>query len=89
MSDIQRRALLEMLIGGATVAAAGALMSSTAANAAPLPVGAAAASLIEAPIEDAAVRTTCWWRRGRRVCYRRPARRRVCWWRGGRRICRW
>ncbi len=85
MNPIERRAFLGFLLGGAALAAAGASLTSTAAIAAPFPVD-TASSLIDSPLEEAAVRTTCWWHRGRRVCRRV---RRVCWWRGGRRTCAW
>ncbi len=86
MNPIPRRAFLDFLLGGATLAAAGASLTPTAVIAAPFPADTAASSLLESPVEEAAVRTTCWWHRGRRVCRRV---RRVCWWRGGRRICAW
>jgi hypothetical protein len=86
MSQIPRREFLGFLMGGATLAAAGASLTSTAVIAAPFPVDTASSSLLESPLEEAAVRTTCWWHRGRRVCRRV---RRVCWWRGGRRVCVW
>lgn len=86
MRNIDRRAFLGSLLGGVAVVGAGVSLSATDAIAAPLTIDAAAASAVESPVEQAAVR--CWWHRGRRVCRRRPVRR-VCWWRGGRRICRW
>lgn len=87
MTTIPRRAFLGFL-GGATLAAAGVSLTPTAVIAAPFPVDADPSSMLNSPIEEAAVRTTCWWHRGRRVCSRRPVRR-VCWWRGGRRVCAW
>lgn len=86
MSSIPRRAFLGFLLGGGTLAVVGASMTATPAVAAPM--DAAVASLITPPTEKAAVRTTCWWSRGRRIC-RRHRLRYTCWWRGGRRICGW
>jgi hypothetical protein len=83
MSQIPRREFLGFLMGGATLAAS---LTSRAVIAAPFPVDTASSALLESPLEEAAVRTTCWWHRGRRVCRRV---RRVCWWRGGRRVCVW
>ncbi len=88
MSDFQRREFFNFLLGGAALAATGATLSSTAATAAPFPVDATSSSMLDSSVEEAAVRTSCVWRRGRRVCYRRRVRR-VCWWRRGRRICAW
>ena len=88
MSEVERRAFLSFLLAGAALAAAGATFPSTAVMAAPFPGDATTSSMLNSSVEEAAVRTTCWWHRGRRVCSRRRVRR-VCWWRGGRRICAW
>lgn len=88
MSALDRRAFLGRLFAGAVVAGAGVSLLPTNAEAGPLVGAIADGALPDNPVEQAAVRTTCWWRRGRRVCTRRPVRR-VCWWRGGRRICHW
>lgn len=87
MDLVQRRAFIRFLIGGAALAASAGPLSSTTALAAPFPID-VVTSALDAPVEKAAVRTTCWWRRGRRVCHRRRVRR-VCWWRAGRRVCAW
>jgi hypothetical protein len=88
MTDLHRRAILGRIMIGAFVAAAGAPLRPGDVEAAPISGAIPNSSLLDLPVEKAAVRTTCWWRHGRRVCRRRPARR-VCWWRGGRRICSW
>jgi hypothetical protein len=84
MSELQRRAFLGFVAGGAAALAAGAVLAPTAVEAAPFPLDMSAA--LDPVVEEAA--TTCWWSGGRRICRRRPVRR-VCWWRGGRRICAW
>jgi hypothetical protein len=86
MSDIDRRAMLRFALAGVAAAAAGTALSASEALAAAVPVDAAAGLSLENPAEEAAVRTTCRWYRGRRVCRRV---RRVCWWNRGRRVCAW
>lgn len=88
MTSLDRRAVLGRFLAGAFVAAAGASLLPTIAEATPLMDALGASALLDAPVEQATVRTTCWWRGGRRVCTRRRVRR-DCWWRGGRRICHW
>jgi hypothetical protein len=88
MSDIDRRAMLRYALATVAAAAAGTALSAGEALAAAVPVDAATGLALENPVEEAAVRTTCWWHRGRRVCRRRRVRR-VCWWRRGRRVCAW
>lgn len=83
-----RRAFLGRILAGAMVAGAGISLLPIDAEAAPLVGSIAGGALQDFPVEQAAVRTTCWWQGGRRVCTRRPMRR-VCWWRAGRRICAW
>jgi len=88
MTVLDRRAVLRRVLAGAVVAAASASLLPSSADAALL-TGAIPDDIPPGlPVEEAAVRTSCWWRRGRRVCVKRPARR-VCWRRRGRRVCHW
>lgn len=88
MRPVSRRVFLSFLLSGGTAALAGVAVSMTTAAAAPAYVDKFIGSLAATPAEEAAVRTTCWWSRGRRICRRRRLRF-TCWWRGGRRICGW
>lgn len=88
MSDLVRRAFLNRILAGAVVAGASAALLPAEAGVAPVMGALAEGASPDNLVEEAAVRTTCWWRGGRRVCRRRPVRR-VCWWRHGRRICAW
>jgi hypothetical protein len=88
MTDLHRRAVLGRMLAGVFVASAGVSLLPISANAAPITNAIPDGVLPDLPVENVAVRTTCWWRHGRRVCHRRPMRR-VCWWRGGRRVCAW
>ena len=88
MTNDIRRAVFRRILSGALVAASGLALMLAEADAAPLMNAIPSAAVPHAPIEKTAVRTTCWWQGGRRVCHRRPVRR-VCWWSHGRRICTW
>lgn len=87
MTDMDRRAFIGRLLTGALTVAAGASLS-TEASASLMMDALSEGARPDLPVEESAVRTTCFWRGGRRVCTRRRVRR-VCWWRGGRRVCAW
>jgi len=80
---MDRRKMLETMLGGLVAATTAVALAPTSAEAMPLTMGIGGAehSVASAtPLEKAAVvvRTV-----------RRPVRRRVCFWRRGRRVCYW
>jgi hypothetical protein len=78
MSDVDRRAMLGIALGGAVSATLGIALISGPAESAPLMMSKGLDATTENLVEKAVVV----------VVPRRRGRRR-CWWRGGRRVCGW
>jgi hypothetical protein len=68
MTAIRRRAMLGYMLAGAAGVATGLAATVDPAESAPLMVGTGSGVRAGTPIEPAARRRVCWWRRGRRVC---------------------
>jgi len=68
MTDIHRREMLRVMLGGAVIGAAGLTMRPVAAESAE-----EAAVVVRRPRRRVHRRRplVCWWQRGRRVCRRR------------------
>jgi hypothetical protein len=78
MSNVDRRAMLGLVLGGVASAAMGIALIPDPAEAAPLMMSKGLDATTENRVEKAVV-----------VVVPRRRRRRRCWWRGGRRVCGW